>query len=131
MHRNFPARWPLIRAMAKRKTTPPEEPAQAGEHLEHWRTPLPEPIRLTRGRQLVTLLDAGRLVADSFPSTQSEAIDGTAKALMDAAASGEPEDIDFAVLVLRLLLQAHNMTDDPERERYKATKWRGRSRRRR
>lgn len=116
--------------MAKRKTAPAEEPAEAEGHLPHWRTPLPEPIKLTRGRQLVTLLDAGRLIADSFPSTQSEAIDGTAKALMDAAASGEPEDIDFAVLVLRLLLQAHNMTDDPERARYKATKWRGGRRRR-
>jgi hypothetical protein len=111
--------------MAKRKAErPPPEPEPDEPHLQHWQAPLPQPIKLRDESELLTLLDAGRLIAERLPpSLKSAAVEGTAHALMEAAATGEAEDIDYAVTLLRLLLQAANLTHDPDRARYKTTKW--------
>lgn len=114
--------------MAKRKAgQPTPEPEPDEPHLQHWQAPLPQPIKLRDESELLTLLDAGRLLAEGFPtSLKSAAVEGTAAALMEAAATGDEKDIDYAVLLLRLLLQAANLTHDPDRARHKSTQWRKR-----
>lgn len=111
--------------MAKRAT---RKKIKLVEGPQYWGTDLPSPIKLTRGRELATLFEAGRFIADNFKGgREGEGLGGTIRALMRAAETGSVEDIDYAVLMLRLLLDAERLTrggaDDPDRKRKAPFKW--------
>lgn len=111
--------------MAKRAT---RKKIKLVEGPQYWGTNLPSPIKLTRNRELTTLFEAGRFLADNFKDgREGEGLSGTIRALMSAATTGQAEDIDYAVLMLRLLLDAERLTrgdvDDPDREKQSPFKW--------
>lgn len=111
--------------MAKRAT---RKKIKLVEGPPYWGTGLPSPIKLTRGRELATLFEAGRFIADNFEGgREGEGLGGTIRALMRAATTGQAEDIDYAVLMLRLLLDAERLSrggaDDPDREKTTTFKW--------
>lgn len=120
--------------MAKRAT---RKKIKIVDGPQYWGTDLPSPIKLTHDRELTTLFEAGRFLADNFKEgREGEGLSGTIRALMSAATTGRPDDIDYAVLMLRLLLDAERLTrggaDDPDREKkaapFKWQSWKGKPR---
>ncbi len=78
--------------------------ALIGSMAPHWHTPLPEPIALTSGTSLRTLLDVGAFLRANYEGRRTPPVEATISALLRAADTGDEADRHLAYeRVARLL----------------------------